>query len=364
MSRTRSAFTLVELLVVIAIIGVLVALLLPAVQAAREAARRSSCQNNLKQMGLAAHNFEDTNKQLPPTQHTTVQPQNGTGLDTTYTSGATLQALLLPFLEQSNVSALFNHNYDVNSDARIHSGHPNLTGANAAARIQDLKVFLCPSDVSQARTFNAGRLNYKGSLGLSPHMRGTGLEQFLGVFGHFMPPIGTPPPNVNAGRLMFGTRLAEVTDGTSNTTLFAEVFRGNITGESSGVGQFDYTTNMIGGSAADFTLQDGRAVAPCNSSTTTTIRYVGQQYYRALPQNFLYTHTLPINWNKKSNTNQKYSCGNTAFNAIHIAASSYHPGGANVCLTDGSVRFVAETIDFGVWQAAGTRIRGESVQLP
>jgi prepilin-type processing-associated H-X9-DG protein len=73
---------------------------------------------------------------------------------------------------------------------------------------------------------------------------------------------------------------------------------------------------------------------------------------------------LPINWNKKSSTNQKYSCGNTGFNAIHIAASSYHPGGANVCLTDGSVRFVAETIDFAVWQAAGTRIRGESVQLP
>jgi prepilin-type processing-associated H-X9-DG protein len=276
---------------------------------------------------------------------------------------------MLPFLEQSNVSALFDNNYDVNSDVAIHTGIPAKTGANAAARLQDLKVFLCPSDPSQARTFNAGRQNYKGSLGCSPSMRGpgappnlTGIDPTLfGVFGHR---LDRPSPNPNPGALMLGTRLAEVTDGTSNTALFSEVFRGNITGEASGVGQFDYTTNMTGGSANDFTLPDGRGVAPCNNPTGSTIRYTGQQYYRALPQNFLYTHTLPINWNKKVSTNQKYSCGNTAFDAIHIAASSYHTGGVNVCLTDGSVRFVGETVDFAVWQAAGTRGRGESTQLP
>ncbi|MCI0358030.1 MAG: DUF1559 domain-containing protein [Planctomycetaceae bacterium] len=360
MSRTRNGFTLVELLVVIAIIGVLVALLLPAVQAAREAARRSSCQNNLKQMGLAAHNFEDTYKYLPPTQHTTVLPSPTTGLPATFSSGATLQALMLPFLEQSNVSALFNNDYDTNSDRHIVTG-VLLANANAAARLQDLKVFLCPSDPSQARTFNAGRLNYKGSLGCFPHLRGIGGDpnrslnagQLLGVFGH---------PLIQ-GQVMLGTRLAEVTDGTSNTTLFAEVVRGNITGESSGGGLFDYTTNMIG--SGNYTITDGRGVTECNNGAgSPTIRYVGQQYYRALPQNFLYTHTMPINWNKKVTANQKYSCGNTAFNSIHLGASSYHPGGANVCLTDGSVRFVGETVDFAVWQAVGTKGRGESTQLP
>jgi prepilin-type N-terminal cleavage/methylation domain-containing protein/prepilin-type processing-associated H-X9-DG protein len=352
MSRLRSGFTLVELLVVIAIIGVLVALLLPAVQAAREAARRSSCMNNLKQMGLAAHNFEDTYKYLPPTQHTTVLPAPGTGTPTTYSSGATAQALMLPFLEQSNVSALFDHNYNVNSDAPINSNFPAKAGANAAARIQDLKVFLCPSDPSQTKTFNAGRLNYKGSLGTSPHYRGTGINPGrYGVFGH---PIG-------GGRMMEGTRLAEVLDGTSNTTLFAEVYRGNLSGEAGATG-FDYSTNMIG--SGDYTIADGRTVTECNTAGSTFIRYVGQQYYRNLPQNFLYTHTLPVNWNKRLGTNQKYSCGRTGFSEIHIAASSYHPGGVNVCLTDGSVRFVAETTDFAVWQAAGTRAGGEAVQLP
>src|SRR5687768_14376792 len=108
-ARRRAAFTLVELLVVIAIIGVLVALLLPAVQAAREAARRSQCLNHLKQMGLAAHNFEDTFKTFPPAVHTTMINGNRRS------SGATSQVMMLPYLEQSNTLSLFDMNYDTNS---------------------------------------------------------------------------------------------------------------------------------------------------------------------------------------------------------------------------------------------------------
>jgi prepilin-type N-terminal cleavage/methylation domain-containing protein/prepilin-type processing-associated H-X9-DG protein len=345
MSRKHSGFTLVELLVVIAIIGVLVALLLPAVQAAREAARRSQCINNLKQMGLAAHNFEDTFKYFPPTQHTVVLPVG------TRTSGATAQALMLPYLEQANVLALFDHNYDVNSDAALPgSGFPPKVGANAAARIQNLKVFLCPSDPSTAKTFNAGRLNYMGSLGCTPGYRG-GTEDD-GIFSRPFP----------TGAIMVGTRIAEVTDGTSNTALFSEVKRGNFTGEASAAANFDHTTSMTGGTYTTGT--DGRTVPECNSVSGARIRYVGQQYYRALPQNFLYTHTLPINWHRKNDAAQRYICGNSAFTAIHQAASSYHPGGPNLCLADGSVRTVSETVDFAVWQATGTRAKGESAQLP
>jgi prepilin-type N-terminal cleavage/methylation domain-containing protein len=352
MSHRRLGFTLVELLVVIAIIGVLVALLLPAVQAAREAARRSQCLNHLKQMGLAAHNFENTYNYLPPTQHTIVLPQNGTGAPTTYSSGATAQAMMLPFLEQSNVSALFNHNYNVNSDAPIHSGIPALTGANAAARIQDLKVFLCPSDPSQAKTFNAGRLNYMGSLGCSASYRGGTVDD--GIFAIPFPAAGSE---------MKGTTFAGILDGTSNTALFSEVRRGTFPSGSGA--SFDYTTSMIGGTYTGTQLVDGRNVTQCNTVSGTKIHYVGQQYYRNLPQNFLYTHTLPVNWNRRNSVaaQQKFPCGNSAFTAIHQAASSFHPGVVNVCLADGSIRSVAETVDFAVWQAAGTRAKAESLQL-
>ena len=345
----RRGFTLVELLVVIAIIGVLVALLLPAVQAAREAARRSQCLNHLKQWGLAAHNFEDSFKTLPPTQHTTVIA------GTTCTSGAPLQCLMLGYLEASNTLTLFDMNYNTNSDAAIHSSLPAKANANASARIQESKFFLCPSDPSSAKTFgNAGRLNYMGSLGCSPSYRGG--TDFDGVFAI---------PYPGAGLEMKGRRLGELTDGTSNTAMFSETKRGTYA-SGTAAATYDHTTSIIGGTYTTGT--DGRAVAECASGngSGTKIHYVGQQYYRNLPQNFLYTHTLPVNWNRKQldPTRQRYICGNTAFTAVHQASSSFHPGGANLGLADASTRTVTDSVDFAVWQAAGTMDKGESTSLP
>jgi len=98
------------------------------------------------------------------------------------------------------------------------------------------------------------------------------------------------------------------------------------------------------------------------SNWSSSIKYVGHQYYRNLPSNFVFTHTLPINWNKMNPTGiQHYSCGNSAFTSMHIAASSYHLGGANACMGDGSVRFVRDSIPLTTWRAMGTKSGSEVV---
>jgi prepilin-type N-terminal cleavage/methylation domain-containing protein/prepilin-type processing-associated H-X9-DG protein len=337
MSRRRRGFTLVELLVVIAIIGILVGLLLPAVQAAREAARRMSCSNNLKQLALAAHNFESAFKTLPPGEWTRAST-------TASTSRPAWTTVVLGYVEQSNKFNQFDFTVDVNTHAN-----------NQAARQQDAAVFLCPSEPSDAQFLagglTVGRLNYFGSIGGVADCRI--LDGRAGIFsGNFS--------NVQPNQTPKGVKFAEITDGTSNTVIHAEVMRKF--GDTTVV---NHTTNKQSGDISQgIGLVDGRNDPGCVAGSTagTRINYVGLQYYRGgINHTSLYSHTLPINWNRRTNNpaTQRYTCGDSTFRRAHINAGSYHTGGVNAALCDGSVRFFSDSMAFETWYALGTRGNGE-----
>jgi prepilin-type N-terminal cleavage/methylation domain-containing protein/prepilin-type processing-associated H-X9-DG protein len=346
MIRRRAGFTLIELLVVIAIIAILIGLLLPAVQKVREAANRMKCSNNIKQLGLAAHNFESTYGTLPPAEWTR-STDGGT-------SRPSLGAVVLAYIEQANKFSQFNFAFDVHSSTQ-----------NGPARWQDVPIYLCPSENSSARLVDPvggtgntyGRINYFGSIGaIADCGRFTAGDVKGGTFMVQM--------SVLAGETPQGLPISALTDGTSNTAMYSEVMRAQ-TANSATV---DYTTVVASGPIdAAPGLYDGRAVSGCaGGSVTRSINYVGLQFHRGgINHQSFYTHTLPINWNKKQQVaaNQKYNCGDASFRRAHIAASSYHTGGVNVGLADGSVRFVRESIDFGIWQAVGTRGNGEVASL-
>jgi prepilin-type processing-associated H-X9-DG protein len=338
-------------LVVIAIIAILIGLLLPAVQKVRDAAARSQCSNNLKQIGLAAHNFESSSRYLPPVQHTV----NINGV--TRTSEASVAAMILPYVEQANKYNQFDFNYNVNSDAPIDPSIPPKVGANGPARSQDVPFYLCPSDGS-SNTYPAwptpgpsGRLSYHGCMGTTANVRDT--TAAAGIFAGPFP---------SGGQVMKGVPILGVSDGSSNTAMFAEVMRAT-TEWNAGSGIRDNTTVIRANTG--WNNFDGTTVPMCatGSPWINSIKYTGQQYYRALITNHLYSHTLPPNWNRKvSSGTQRYNCGDsTSTNRFHVAASSYHSGGVNVCMADGSVRFVSDGINFTAWRAMGTRSGGEVV---
>ncbi len=354
MARRRSGFTLIELLVVIAIIAILIGLLLPAVQKVREAASRMKCSNNLKQVGLAAHNYESTFGYLPPRFGTT----NVGGL--WYINDASPQAQILPFVEQANKYNQFNFNYKTWNDAPVAASIPAMPLINLPARSQDVPIYLCPSDPSQTQRGSddsslangaQGRLNYLGSFGpQSTTTSGTGTA---GIFGSGSFTNGGQQP-------LKGPAIVHIIDGTSNTTMFAEVMRTTHPWPAvSGVR--DNTVIILDASVPGGS--DGRAIPSCatGSPWNSSIKYVGLQFERYLWGTTFYTHTLPPNWNKKvtAGANQQYNCGDTAIANFHVSASSYHTGGVNVCFADGSVRFIKDTINFTTWQAMGSMAGGE-----
>ncbi|MHC5542530.1 DUF1559 family PulG-like putative transporter, partial [Singulisphaera rosea] len=230
----RRGFTLIELLVVIAIIAVLIALLLPAVQSAREAARRAQCVNNLKQMGLAALNFESTNSTLPPNFGPYPYVSMGG-------SRVNFLPIMMPYLEQGNLFNTWNLAVDSNGGGSLE--------INETARLTQVNAFLCPSDPSSGTcgdvggsNIPCGKTNYFGNLGYTaaqyyncPYTAGGPCpvlsEPNSGFVGPFIVQydLGQPQTINGAGNPQYlrvlPCTIAAISDGTSNTALFAETIR-------------------------------------------------------------------------------------------------------------------------------------------
>jgi prepilin-type N-terminal cleavage/methylation domain-containing protein/prepilin-type processing-associated H-X9-DG protein len=314
MTRKPSGFTLVELLVVIAIIGILVALLLPAVQAAREAGRRSQCSNNLKQLILATHNFHDTNRALP------------LGASATRLS---VHAQILPFIEQLNAQNLVNFNATWND------------ASNAAACGTEIPIFNCPSDPQNSVPPGWAGTSYRAN-------QGSGILNSMPASDPSDPNSSLPAPN--GPFLPNGTKigLAAITDGLSNTAAFSEHGKGDF---NNGVATATDTFRP-----GTYPNTPDEAVAQCaaidpNNLSLQGVSNVGAPWLQSYHSTTLYFHvSLP-------NTR---SC---MFPPGRIAttAKSQHPGGVQVALCDGSVRFVSQTIDIATWRAVGSRNGGEAI---
>jgi prepilin-type N-terminal cleavage/methylation domain-containing protein/prepilin-type processing-associated H-X9-DG protein len=333
-SRRLAGFTLVELLVVIAIIGVLVALLLPAVQSAREAARRTQCQNQIKQLGLALHNFESLTKQLPH------------GSEKAALWGPSAHTRLLTLIEQGNVESQFT--FSLEQGARA---DPTVTGnvlsLHEAAAAMRPKIFKCPSEMNTFNGLVYGFTNYHTNWGSWVRIE----NRWDGPFGTNFAPYSGGPARIEA------VRLAEVVDGTSNTLAFGEV--------ANGVGSDPKTRDPRRDCYLATRPGSPDPVAVRNQLVSIDWRTAG---------------TLS-GWNWRGYPWREGSIWRNGFNTLLppnkpcfrpgsewweliTPASSYHPGGVNVCMVDGSVRFVPENIDAIVWMGAGTIGGGESGALP
>jgi prepilin-type N-terminal cleavage/methylation domain-containing protein len=311
--KTRPGFTLIELLVVIAIIAILIGLLLPAVQKVREAAARTQCSNNLKQLGVALHSYHDALGTFP-------------GARDPWPAPFSAQAHLLSFVEQANLQNL------VNFHPPPGPGDLTFTGVNAAAAGYVVKLFLCPSDGNGPKVPGSiyGANSYVCNVG-------TGLSSTGILNGDYVTGDGT-------FLLTHPLRFADITDGTSNTAAFSEALLGD--GQTGGTGP-----NAVRREALVLSGSTQTTPAACSGGTPNGT-YNGNIWINGGYWATAYNHYLPPNA-------ATFDCLNTANNYGLKTARSLHTDGVNLLLCDGSVHFVNNGVALNTWRALGTRAGGE-----
>ncbi len=375
-SRTRPGFTLVELLVVIAIIGILIALLLPAVQAAREAARRTECLNKLKQYGVAMHNYVDSHKRFPPAQINNIQNVPGSTpagqpIDPAYTAGGpggpftfnqgyhnwSHNVYILPYMEQASKFDQIDMDYRPNAG---NAATPPPTAGDLAnreaVRTMDADFFLCPSEANKVTTgnLNLAKNSYRGNHGRYPQQN----VNNDGIFKIENPVKFHDRKNNKA----WGRRLEDVLDGLSNTAAMSERALGDANVNSYSMkgdfvlnGTFDTTGN---GGQSGVNLNSANNVrATCLSTATPTALSIannesdgGGGWFQGNMIFTLYNHVAPPNTRGCMSLN---GTGDGGGNHGSTPASSYHPGGVNVLMADSSARFVRDAVSATVWSASG-----------
>jgi prepilin-type processing-associated H-X9-DG protein len=338
MGRASRGITLIELLAMLAIIGIAVALLLPALMSAREGARRAQCASNLKQIGLAVHAYIATYDALPPAGSDTDHLESWqTPVD------HSMKARLLGFLDQQALFDAINFSQPINP----YAGPDAPYFANVTVTATSLALFLCPSDagadVSEAFAgvdgveFEAAATNYPNNLGVTP----TYTNNILNGPAYI---LGSPDRSLPL------VRIGTVLDGASQTAMFSEYVLGDAREAHSGnSGDLLRASFSIPWTTRTGTSRgDSRA---CQESGLLRGHYKGEFWVHHDPgRGGGYFHTNPPDTK---------SCNGGWFPYGWVTASSFHPGGVNVLLLDGSVRFVSRGINYPAWLALGTMAGGE-----